>query len=379
MNILVVDDNPRNIQIVGNLLKEQNLKIAFATDGSKALELTREHEFDLILLDVMMPGMDGFEVCRKLRTDNRSKNIPIIFLTAKTDSASVVKGFEIGANDYVTKPFNSYELLARVKTQLELSSKRKQLDQLNRNLEKKVAERTIELANANRRLLRLEKSKSDFLSVISHELRTPLNTLTGITHLLQNTPLTDEQQDYLQAIELASARLARFSEMALLITSLQTGGQLPEMFDLKVNLLFEIAVFELRQAIEEKKIHTKITLPLEEIMLFGDAELIRKCLIILIENAIKQLPEGGTVMLEAAILPDNRINLHVSDNGPGFPADILEVFGETVPSRDNLVRNMGALSLTAVKLIMDVHGGSMKIENNPNGGAKVNLLFAGKE
>ncbi|MBW7847298.1 MAG: hybrid sensor histidine kinase/response regulator [Bacteroidales bacterium] len=379
MNILVVDDNPRNIQIVGNLLKEQNLKIAFATDGSKALELTREHEFDLILLDVMMPGMDGFEVCRKLRTDNRSKNIPIIFLTAKTDSASVVKGFEIGANDYVTKPFNSHELLARVKTQLELSSKRKQLDQLNRNLEKKVAERTIELANANRRLLRLEKSKSDFLSVISHELRTPLNTLTGITHLLQNTPLTDEQQDYLQAIELASARLARFSEMALLITSLQTGGQLPEMFDLKVNLLFEIAVFELRQAIEEKKIHTKITLPLEEIMLFGDAELIRKCLIILIENAIKQLPEGGTVMLEAAILPDNRINLHVSDNGPGFPADILEVFGETVPSRDNLVRNMGALSLTAVKLIMDVHGGSMKIENNPNGGAKVNLLFAGKE
>lgn len=111
MNVLVVDDNPRNIQIVGNLLKGQNLQIAFATDGTKALDLTLEHDFDLILLDVMMPGIDGFEVCRRLRSNERTKIVPIIFLTAKTDAASIVKGFETGANDYVTKPFNGLELV----------------------------------------------------------------------------------------------------------------------------------------------------------------------------------------------------------------------------------------------------------------------------
>ncbi|GAB1418771.1 response regulator [Bacteroidales bacterium] len=379
MNVLVVDDNPRNIQIVGNLLKGQNLQIAFATDGTKALDLTLEHDFDLILLDVMMPGIDGFEVCRRLRSNERTKIVPIIFLTAKTDAASIVKGFETGANDYVTKPFNGLELVARVKTQIEISTKRKQLDLLNKNLEDKVAERTLELANANLRLRRLERSKNEFLSVISHELRTPLNTLSGITHLLQNTPLTDEQQEYLQAIELASARLARFSEMALLITSLQTGGQLPEMFELKVRLLFDVALFELRKAILEKKLHTDVILQQHDVMLFGDSDLIRKCLVILIENAIKHLPEGGNIVLEASSSTDGGTYLQIIDNGPGFSYEILEAFSEDQQTGLKPIRNLGALSLTAVKLIMNAHGGSLKIENDRSGGAKVKLLFAAKE
>ncbi len=375
MNVLVVDDNPRNIQIVGNILKAQSYHIAYAMDGAKALELAAQHAFDLVLLDVMMPGMDGFEVCRKMRETEEMREVPIIFLTAKTDTASIVKGFELGANDYVNKPFNSLELIARVKTQLEISSKRQQLDQLNKNLEQKVAERTLELEHANKSLKRLEKSKSDFLAVIGHELRTPLNALLGLTTLLQSTTLSLEQQEFLFSMKQASGRLARFSELALLITTLQTRHELPDMFQLRVNVLFEMAVHELQFLAAERSVLVETNALPDEMMVLGDAELIRKCLVILLENAIHQLDPGGCVTLGAVLENQHQICLQVSDNGPGFSQDILDLFKENNEQPFRPSRMLGGLSLTAVKLIMDAHGGSMALSNQPDGGARVCLKF----
>ncbi|MBN1141940.1 MAG: response regulator [Deltaproteobacteria bacterium] len=119
--ILVVDDDLKNIQVGINILREQgNYHMIFATSGEQALERVREHSFDLILLDILMQPMDGYEVCRRLKAGPLTRHIPVVFLTAKTDTESLVKGFEMGGVDYVTKPFNSYELSARVKTHLEL-------------------------------------------------------------------------------------------------------------------------------------------------------------------------------------------------------------------------------------------------------------------
>lgn len=121
-DILVVDDDLKNIQVGINFLKQkENYYMVFATSGQQALERVKELDFDLILLDIIMPGMDGFEVCIKLKSEEKTKNIPIIFLTAKDDTESLIKGFEIGGADYITKPFNSHELHARVKTHLELN------------------------------------------------------------------------------------------------------------------------------------------------------------------------------------------------------------------------------------------------------------------
>ena len=131
--ILIVDDVPANIQVVAKILKEEGYQLAFAKSGKAALELTEKGEFDLILLDVMMPEIDGFEVCKRFKENPITKDIPVIFLTAKVDTESIVKGFEVGAMDYVTKPFNGTELLARVKTHIELSYSRKEL---KRNAEK---------------------------------------------------------------------------------------------------------------------------------------------------------------------------------------------------------------------------------------------------
>jgi len=125
--ILIVDDNPKNLQILGNYLRNEGFKIEFALDGKSALDWIGRTEFDLILLDIMMPGMDGFEVCKILKSDPDKQKIPVIFLTAKVDTGSIVNGFDLGAVDYVIKPFNQKELIARVKTQIEIKRSRDEI------------------------------------------------------------------------------------------------------------------------------------------------------------------------------------------------------------------------------------------------------------
>jgi sigma-B regulation protein RsbU (phosphoserine phosphatase) len=135
--ILVVDDNMKNLQVLGKILKQEGYPVEFATSGENALEWIHQQDFNLILLDIMMPGMSGFEVCEQLQKDETKKDIPVIFLTSKTDEESIVKGFDLGAIDYVTKPFNKKELLARVSTQLKIKQSQREISYYLKELETK--------------------------------------------------------------------------------------------------------------------------------------------------------------------------------------------------------------------------------------------------
>lgn len=166
--ILIVDDVPKNIQIVANNLQGEGYQMAFAQNGTTALEMAENKNFDLILLDIMMPDMDGFAVCERLKRSPRTREVPVIFLTAKADSESIVHGFEAGAMDYVTKPFNGTELLARVRTHLELYRSRQALKRINQALEKEVAER--KQAEKRYRSLYENAVQGIFQSTLSGEL-----------------------------------------------------------------------------------------------------------------------------------------------------------------------------------------------------------------
>lgn len=144
-NLLIIDDIPENIQVLGHVLDKEHYSVSFATDGQQALDMIAENEFDLILLDIMMPHMDGYEVCRRLKQMPAKKEVPVIFLTARTEAVDIVRGFQVGAVDYVTKPFNSYELLARVRTHIELTDARKAILRHNSELSEKNA--ILEKAN----------------------------------------------------------------------------------------------------------------------------------------------------------------------------------------------------------------------------------------
>lgn len=160
--ILIVDDVPKNIQVAASILQENGYQMAFAQDGRTALAQIESTRFDLILLDIMMPQMDGLEVCRRIKANPDSREIPIIFLTAKDDADSIVKGFELGAMDYLTKPFNGAELQARVKTQLELYRSKKELVETNARLSKEITERI----NAEQEL---QRSKEKYRKLSIHD------------------------------------------------------------------------------------------------------------------------------------------------------------------------------------------------------------------
>jgi phosphoserine phosphatase RsbU/P len=158
-NLLIVDDISENIQVLGHVLDKEHYSVSFATDGQQALDMIAENEFDLILLDVMMPLMDGYEVCRRLKQMQGKRDVPVIFLTARTEAVDIVKGFQVGAVDYVTKPFNPHELLARVSTHIELKTARKTIIDHNHQLAAKNAaleKMNAELKKALKRIKTLE-------------------------------------------------------------------------------------------------------------------------------------------------------------------------------------------------------------------------------
>lgn len=371
--ILIVDDVPQNLQVLGSILRKEPYQIAFATSGKEALGMIDKSDYALILLDIMMPEMNGFEVCDKIQKNSTTKDIPIIFLTAKADVDSIVNGFECGGKDYITKPFNSKELLARVKTQLELKDKSEQLKNMNEILEKKVKERTVKLEEANDRLSRLEKAKNNFLHLISHELRTPLNGILGFTTILKRSLASTDKEKHVDMLSQSADRLIKFSEAALLVTNLRADNYKLMVKSMPIKSIFKQAKEEVLRKAEAKNIRIEEDLNQESIAV--DLELIHICFKHLLENAIKFTPENKKVEVKSN-LGNNYLSVTITDSGSGFSEEALKQSFELFSSDDIGHHSEGfGLGLATVKLIMDAHNGKVEVYNNANNGATVKLKF----
>lgn len=371
--ILIVDDVPKNIQVLGNILMAENYQLSYSQNGKEALEAVKQNEFDLILLDIMMPVVDGYEVCRQLKSDSKTKDIPIIFLTAKIEKESVVKGLKLGAVDYVTKPFNADELLARVRTHLSLKDKTEQLQSMNQILEEKVAERTAQLREANEKLSTLEKAKSEFLTIISHELRTPLNGISGFAEILLDSLASTEHEEFIGYLKISADRLVRFSEMALLITQLNAEKYIVEMIPMNLGDIILSALEEVQIKLDESNINIEKDFT-KDINVITNYDLIKKSLVNILENSINYSPENSSIYINTFIENESLI-VEICDQGPGFSSEAMGKLFEYF-STDNLMHSEGlGLGLAAVKLVMDSHSGSISIQNKDEGGAKVRLSF----
>lgn len=216
--IMVVDDTPVNLYLLEEVLQGAGYRVAAFPSGDLALRAAARRPPDLILLDIMMPGMDGFEVCRLFKASEQLRNIPVIFISALHATGDKVRAFSRGGVDFVTKPFQEAEILARVRAQVELLSLRRQLAEHNKKLEDLVAEKTRELVEANARLVESGRLKDDFLGMISHEIRTPANGVLSIGELL----LDDSGEDDLRtAFEESSQRLRDLIDDATLLGDIE--------------------------------------------------------------------------------------------------------------------------------------------------------------
>ncbi|NJN25825.1 MAG: hybrid sensor histidine kinase/response regulator [Cyclobacteriaceae bacterium] len=301
--VLIVDDVTKNIQLVANFLKQAGYDINFAISGKTALNHINKEKFDLILLDIMMPEMDGFEVCQKLKSDEETKDIPIVFLTAKTDIDSITKAFQVGGIDYITKPFNRAELLARVKTHLELQEQKRNLKELN-------------------------ATKDKFFSIIAHDLKSPLNQLLGLSEILQKELETQQNNEIKNLVNLMnkSAMSGRMLLDNLLEWSRSQTGTInyqPKQIDLG-QITDEVMKLNENNTLQKQiMLESKIALGISG---YADENMIKTVLRNLISNGIKFTMPGGKIELEAKQEKD-QIIYSVADNGIGMkPADLKKLF-----------------------------------------------------
>jgi len=372
--ILVVDDNDKNIQVIASLLAENHYNVEYAVNGLDALALLSSENFDLILLDIMMPKMDGYEVCNKIKEDNAHSEIPIIFLTARTDVQSIKKAFEYGALDYISKPFSNDELLARVKTHIELKNVKEELRELNRGLEKKVLARTAELDQANKKLVAIDKAKSQFINIISHEIRTPLNGIIGGLSLLKDLGLTEEAASLFDILDVSAKRLEDFSEKALdisLFNSYDKEVLKPEKTNINKVLSDLIKSKEWIDA--GKKINFVKTFNSSSTVLNLDPKYIKKCVYNIIHNAVKFSPIEGRITI-STMDKDAHLIITVKDEGFGFDKGFTISDIKTFNNKEHFDENPG-LGLYLSNQIVKAHDGYLENGNNTDKGAYVNICI----
>ncbi|HPM01402.1 MAG TPA: hybrid sensor histidine kinase/response regulator, partial [Candidatus Cloacimonadota bacterium] len=344
--ILLVDDIPANLQVLGHLLRdEEKYSLAIATNGSNAISLAKKHKPDLILLDIMMPDINGYDVCRQLKSDNDTKEIPVIFLTAKTQSDDIVKGFEVGAVDYLTKPFNKYELFARVKTHLKLKKSIEELNQSTKELEKN------------------NKQKDKFFSILAHDLRNPINSQLGLSHLMidQFDSFThDELKENLQHIFSSAKSMSNLLDNMLTWARTQMGKiqYMPVLED--ISLLIKETIKSLLPIAENKN----ISLQMENEVVSNielDIHMISTVLRNLITNAIKFTHPGGKVLINYQI-DHKELKVEVKDNGIGISEDNMKkLFNlESQLKTNGTADEKGTgLGLLLCKEFIDLHKGSI--------------------
>ena len=340
--LLIVDDLPQNIQVLGNVLRDQGYQLSFAMDGRTALTLIKKEKYDLILLDVMMPDLDGYDVCDLLKQDPLHRDIPVIFLTAKIDVGSIVKGFKLGAVDYITKPFHSEELLLRVQTHLELKTTREKLAQSN-------------------------MAKDKFFSIISHDLKNPFHALLGFSELLIShfdTLDRDKAMVYIQNIHNSGKSLYKLLENLLHWSRLQTGGIKcnPEGIDLLAAV--EQCLATLHSSYTIKKIHIVNTID-SGIMLSVDSDMIELILRNLISNAIKFSDKGGEIQIDSKSI-DDFVEIAISDTGTGIKAeDIPTLF--KIDTRHSMPGTSGekgtGLGLILCQEFIELNKGKLWVES----------------
>lgn len=359
--VLIVDDNQQNLQIIADLLSRSGIEIALAKSGLQAIEFIRNETPDLILLDIMMPEMDGFKTCKILKGFENARHVPVIFLTAKTEKEDVVKGFELGAVDYITKPFNLKELLSRVFTHLELKRSRETIRVQNETLREQNEELTV-----------LNATKDRFFSIISHDLRNPFNTFKKSLEFLNgNYDSLNENtmKDFLSELDKSASNLNELLGDLLNWSKIQIGNYkfIPSVADLATLIDQSLSFHD--TYIKSKKIEILLNI-MDASIAFCDTVMIYDVLNYILSNAIKFTENGGKVSI-STYRTNNKITINISDTGIGIkPGDIDNLFHldkQKIKLGTNGEVGTG-LGLIISKALLDINNGGIDVRSNSDKG-----------
>jgi len=381
LEILVVDDTPESLRLLADLLRSNGYEVRPTTSPNLALSSAIENPPDLALLDVTMPEMDGFELCRHLKENPRTADVPVIFISALHEVADRLHGFEVGGVDFITKPIEKEIVLARVNTHLHLAKTQQDLQHAN-----------AELASARDRAEAANHAKSLFLANISHELRTPLSAILGFSEVLE-WDATPEQMDDLRIINQNGEHLLTMINDVLDLSKIEAGHLelQPVVFNL-LRMLQDIAhLFQLRT--ESAELNFKPELELGALMVIkADLGKLRQILINLLGNAIKFTSEGCiTLHARTYELPHDPelsgLEIEVIDSGPGIDEEqlphIFEPFyqaGHQTEQTPSALKGTG-LGLAITKSLVELMSGTITVKSKVGKGScfKVNIPVVSAE
>jgi signal transduction histidine kinase len=371
--VLVVDDEPRNLEVVSHFLEMEGLRVATAGDGEAALAAVAAEAPDVILLDVMMPGLEGFEVCRRLKADPATVFIPVVILTALKGTQERIKGAAVGADDFLSKPFDHVELITRVKSLVRVKRLHDQIQAYNRELEARVAQRTAELKHAYDELKELDQLKSDFIANVSHELRTPLLHVKGTLGLLADGAMGDVTPEQAQGLSVAQGAA---EQLGRIIEDIVDFGQMYE----EQRLTFEpVSVAEVCQSAaraiarvaNRHAITVNVAVPADLPPVRADLQSLTRVLWHLLDNAVKFSLSGSTVEI-AAEQRRAGVRIAVQDHGAGIPLDqldrIFQVFYQVDGSSTRKAGGLG-LGLALVKRLVEAHGSRVEVDSEVGQGS----------
>src|SRR5919106_1219214 len=407
VNILVVDDRDENLMALEAVLSDPSYRLVRARSGREALKEVLDQDFAIILLDVVMPGVDGYETATLIRERPRSRQTPIIFLTANDFGVNYVfRGYTVGAVDYLVKPVPADVLRSKVAVFVELFRRQEALRKGQEELESRIAERTKELATANvalsaeieeRRkierervqLLKREQSarveaeranrlKDEFLATLSHELRTPLNAIMGWAHVLtQSSHDRDTVQRASSVIRQNATSQAQLIDDILDVSRIVGGRLVIESGLVSVKRVIEDAIDSLMPAASAKSIQVTRELA-DDLNILGDRDRLQQVVWNLVSNAFKFTPKGGSVTVRLAEI-DGDVQIEVADTGIGIPGDFLPfVFDRFRQADSSMSRRHNGLGLgmAIVRHLVELHGGTVAVESpGENKGTAFKLHF----
>ena len=378
LNVLIVEDNPTNIDVLRNTLEPFQLNISITTNGKIAVDIVPRIKPDLILLDVMMPEMNGFEVCRHLKENPATESIPIIFVTAKNQLEDIEKGFALGGADYVIKPFYHTEVQARVKSHLALrkllslkDTWLRQLEDAKLQLEDRVKEQTTSLQLAKEEAQQANKAKTDFIARMTHELRTPMNAILGFSYLmekdLESSKDFSTQISSLSHIQKAGDHLLSLINDILDLSSIESGKTKITNEKVQPYRIIEEKVLPMvkLQSQERNIIITNQTAKHSELTVLCDPLRLTQILLNLMTNAIKYNKDGGSIILSTQETTNGVVRISVTDTGQGIPRKKLGTIFTPfyrLEENDPKVKGVG-IGLTITKRLVELMGGKIFVDS----------------